>query len=238
MKNSSADQLRWITPSEICKILHILRKPNSKFWFIQSNSKLKNKLKQAYLGRCKVHIDSASLRGSLGDEGLFRSANILQIADHRIKMFSNISSLILFHIAALSVIGLLIGHFRVPKTLTFKMRPSAQSFLWEWVLFAMKSHFHIKGWALNLVLIQRPRGTRKWPNVFSFVLAGSDWDSVFWRQIWLVPILLAALKPKQTYCGWAKNEPVVYSWLAVLNKLYFEIFKNLSTFFWCSCSAY
>ena len=124
------------------------------------------------------------------------------------------------------------------KTLTFKMRPSVQSFLWKWVWFAMKSHFHIKGWALNLVLIQRPRGTRKWPNVFSFVLAGTDWDIVFWWQIWLVPFLVAALKPKQTYCGWAKNEPVVYSWLAVLNKLYFEIFKNLSTFFWCSCSAY
>ena len=28
------------------------------------------------------------------------------------------------------------GHFRVPKTLTFKMRPSAQPFLWKWVLFA------------------------------------------------------------------------------------------------------
>ena len=26
----------------------------------------------------------------------------------------------------------------------------------------MKNHFHIKGWALNLVLIQRPGGTRKW----------------------------------------------------------------------------
>ena len=24
-----------------------------------------------------------------------------------------------------------IGHFRVPKTLTFKMRPSAQPFLWK-----------------------------------------------------------------------------------------------------------
>ena len=27
----------------------------------------------------------------------------------------------------------------------------------------MKNHFHIKGWALNLVLIQRPDRTRKWP---------------------------------------------------------------------------
>ena len=29
-----------------------------------------------------------------------------------------------------------IGHFRVPKTFTFKMRPRAQPFLWKWVLFA------------------------------------------------------------------------------------------------------
>ena len=28
-----------------------------------------------------------------------------------------------------------IGHFRVSKTLTFKMRLGAQSFLWKWVLF-------------------------------------------------------------------------------------------------------
>ena len=29
-----------------------------------------------------------------------------------------------------------IGHLRVPKTLTFKMRLGTQPFLWEWVLFA------------------------------------------------------------------------------------------------------
>ena len=29
-----------------------------------------------------------------------------------------------------------IGHFRVPKTLTFKMRLGAQPFLWKWVSFA------------------------------------------------------------------------------------------------------
>ena len=34
-----------------------------------------------------------------------------------------------------------IGHFRVPKTLTFKMRPSAQPFLWKWLLFAREWKF-------------------------------------------------------------------------------------------------
>ena len=33
----------------------------------------------------------------------------------------------------------------------------------SFVCMRMKNHFHIKGWALNLVLIQRPEGTRKWP---------------------------------------------------------------------------
>ena len=32
--------------------------------------------------------------------------------------------------------GWRIGHFRVPKILTFKMRLGAQPFLWKWVLFA------------------------------------------------------------------------------------------------------
>ena len=46
MKNSA---------DRICRILHILRKPNSiiVLLFLQNNSKFKNKLKHANLGRCK-----------------------------------------------------------------------------------------------------------------------------------------------------------------------------------------
>ena len=33
----------------------------------------------------------------------------------------------------------------------------------SYVCMRMKKNFHIKGWVLNLVLIQRPGGTRKWP---------------------------------------------------------------------------
>ena len=33
----------------------------------------------------------------------------------------------------------------------------------SFICMRMKNHFHIKGWLLNLVLIQRPGGTRKWP---------------------------------------------------------------------------
>ena len=34
----------------------------------------------------------------------------------------------------------------------------------------MKNYFHIKGWALNLALIQRPGGTRKWPISLCFLI--------------------------------------------------------------------
>ena len=33
----------------------------------------------------------------------------------------------------------------------------------SFICMRMKNHFHIKGWALNLVLIQRLGETRKWP---------------------------------------------------------------------------
>ena len=49
----------------------------------------------------------------------------------------------------------------------FQMRLGAQPFLWKWVLFAWEwkmISMSIKGWALTLVLKQRPGGTRKWPN--------------------------------------------------------------------------
>ena len=35
----------------------------------------------------------------------------------------------------------------------------------SFICMRMKNHFHIKGWALNLVLIQMPGGTRKWPPI-------------------------------------------------------------------------
>ena len=43
-----------------------------------------------------------------------------------------------------------IGHFRVPRTLTFKMKPSAQLFLWKWVLFAWEWKIIFKSKAEHL----------------------------------------------------------------------------------------
>ena len=65
-----------------------------------------------------------------------------------------------------------IDQFRVPKTLTFKMRSSAQPFFWKW-------GFKINGWALNLVLVQTPGGTRKWPINIPFLIFFSTVAS--WR---------------------------------------------------------
>ena len=58
-----------------------------------------------------------------------------------------------------------IGHFRVSKTLTLKTRPSARPFLWKMSLICMKikTHFRKNGFALGLVLKQRPAASRKWP---------------------------------------------------------------------------
>ena len=70
---------RWITPSEICLILHILRKPNSliALSFIQSNSQFKNIattcLPASMLSSSQI-VDSVRL-------GLSSFANILQIAN-------------------------------------------------------------------------------------------------------------------------------------------------------------
>ena len=48
-------------------------------------------------------------------------------------------------------------HFQnAPKCTTFLMKMS-------FICIRMKNHFHFKGWVLNLVLIQRPGETRKWP---------------------------------------------------------------------------
>ena len=99
-----------------------------------------------------------------------------------------------------------IGHFRVPKTLTFKMRPIAQPFLWKWVLFAWeRKHFHIKGWALNLVLMQRPRRTRKWP-ILEFTLKAALQGCLPFKQTIQVEILCINITLENL--RWCENDPL------------------------------
>ena len=71
-------------------------------------------------------------------------------------------SLLETKIASLFALLHVIGHFRVPKTLTFKVRLGAQSFLRKWVSFT---------WEWKMISIRKAghlpsfwnRGTRKWP---------------------------------------------------------------------------
>ena len=62
-----------------------------------------------------------------------------------------------------------IGHFRVPKTLTFKLRPSAQPFLCKWVLSA---------WEWKIIPISKAE------HLTSF------WYSVTGNQKWLIRLFL------------------------------------------------
>ena len=48
----------------------------------------------------------------------------------------------------------------------------------SFICMRMKNDFHIKGWALNLVLTQRPGGTRKWPNSKNCYKSGSILDGI------------------------------------------------------------
>ena len=57
------------------------------------------------------------------------------------------------------------GPLPSPETPHFQNEGKCTTFLrkMSFICMRMKNQFHIKGWALNLILIQRPGGTRKWP---------------------------------------------------------------------------
>ena len=60
-----------------------------------------------------------------------------------------------------------IGHFRVLKpSLSKKAKCPIFLVKMSFICMRMKNHFHVKGWALNLVLIQRPWEPGKWPIIF------------------------------------------------------------------------
>ena len=47
----------------------------------------------------------------------------------------------------------------------------------SFICMRTKNHFHIKDWGLNLVLIQRPGGTRQWPIVIHLGMYHGIWKS-------------------------------------------------------------
>ena len=68
------------------------------------------------------------------------------------------------------------------KCTTFLVRMSVTS-------MRTKNHFHIKGWELNLVLIQRPGRTRKW-----------SMGQILWSTDFLSDFHYCANDPKNKYC--------------------------------------
>ena len=87
-----------------------------------------------------------------------------------------------------SLFTVLIGHFRVPKTLTFIIRFNCATFVVKLSFICMRitNHFHIKGWAPNLVLIQRSGGTRKWRIYWLCIVIYlcKDVESLWWECRW------------------------------------------------------
>ena len=70
----------------------------------------------------------------------------------------------------------LIHHFGVPKNEAFLMEMS-------FICIGMKNHFDIKRWALHLVLMQRPRKTRKWPTHVLEILVDT-WTYINTCRLW------------------------------------------------------
>ena len=73
-------------------------------------------------------------------------------------------------------------HFqKEAKCTTFLMKMS-------FICVRMKSHFHIKGWSLILVLIQGPGGTKKWPIVDTASLCDCQYRKLQW-----IPFLVKSM---------------------------------------------
>ena len=86
-----------------------------------------------------------------------------------------------------------IGHFWVPKTLTFKTRLIAKLFFWnEFYLHEnKKNNFHDNGFALSLDLEQRLQATRKWSiNTINLPASSKHRDDNLWwiRRKLLFPL--------------------------------------------------
>ena len=81
-----------------------------------------------------------------------------------------------------------IGHFRVPKNLTFKMRPSAQPFLWKRVLFAWEWKIVSTSKAEHLTSFwyRGPGELRNGPLTFVVVFPGKTTRGDFTKPTWRI----------------------------------------------------
>ena len=80
----------------------------------------------------------------------------------------------------------------------------------SFICMRMKNRFHVKEWALHLVLIQRPGGTRKWPVDLYWALQRYTCDSN--KTFWLVMEIINELyKIALLYCRfeWFGTSPLL-----------------------------
>ena len=92
------------------------------------------------------------------------------------------------------------GNFWVPKTLTFNEAKCISNLVkMSFICMRMKNPFHIKGWPLNLVLIQRPRKLTR-PSFFSFLTwrIGCVSREICFNQS---QTLLGSLESSDVICG-------------------------------------
>ena len=115
-------------------------------------------------------------------------------------------------------LGPTIGHFRVPKNLTFKARLSAKPLLSN---DAIKTYFRYKSLARSLVLRVRFFGTRKWPIVVT----------TFSRMATLKESSSPALRKEQLSATSEKFKVPGKNYSRVLLFLLFLTFKKFLIFF-------
>ena len=109
-----------------------------------------------------------------------------------------------------------------PKNPHFQNEAKCTTFLVKksFICMRMKNHFHIKSCALNLVLIQRPWGTQKWPIVLPRPLLQSQKSL---RKLTRPSFPLVSKVANETTCipskkvGWGSGRVVIYT----LSEFYF-----------------
>ena len=114
----------------------------------------------------------------------------------------------------------------------FQNKAKCTTFLVEmsFIYMRMKTHFHIKGWALNLVLIQRPRGTRKWP------IASQKISRATWKPDHCLWILFFVFLQPQRICLWVLFPTITSdrdSGECLCQIPFFDVHSNTFLLGWC-----
>ena len=110
-----------------------------------------------------------------------------------------------------------IGHFQVPKSLTFKMRLGAEPFLWQWVLFA---------WEWKVISISKAKST--YPR-FETKARGNSEMASYW--------FVFCLRTTDLACNQLKTHTLVGKTKARAANLKSLLFTSNASIDSCVCSA-